>query len=182
MSLGADGHALPVKDLQEPIDIFIPRTLDILDEALFQLQHGRMWNYHKIKIPTNSTALLIYAKPLSEQNVLSVLTRRDLPPTVDHFERNFTTGSQSGHSSSDDDYLFLLSDTELFEGVYYIAVKYLSIFHDDEFVTGNYSVNYTLSTMLLECVYWSEEQSGWASDGCTVSRACLNCYGEVRLR
>ena len=188
LTLGSGGSMLPVNDLDEPIELFIPRESKADPPEQFSLRpNKRKWNYHMITLDKNNTAITVQVHPANSSDIIMAYVRRANRPTLTQYDLKFripleinnTEVDECNPPSPDEPFTLFLNDSQVFKGNYYIGLTYLAppSISVNGLINGdiNMTVNYTLLMFTSQCKYWDDAANKWKTDGCHVSIVCFQC-------
>ncbi|KAL1007239.1 hypothetical protein UPYG_G00083860 [Umbra pygmaea] len=155
-----DGSVIPVENLSEEIEIFLPRLEDGHDNSTI-LDLGN-YSTLMIDIPSPDVTLVLKMEPSEDIQFVLLLGYQDYPN-----DKKYEAKIQMPHQgySQDEQYTWVLAPSDLAGrvGLYYLVVKPIV-------AAGVKSVNatVTITSIAAQCKYWDETKSTWSEDGCRV--------------
>uniref|UniRef100_A0A3B3B6G3 Polycystic kidney disease 1 like 2a n=1 Tax=Oryzias melastigma TaxID=30732 RepID=A0A3B3B6G3_ORYME len=155
----ANGTEIPVENLPEEIEIFLPRTevgqenSTVLDLANFSTL--------MIDVPSPEVTLVLKLQPSEDLSFILLLGTKDYPN-----DTNYVAKTQFPlENANEEKFTWVLSpkDRTRDAGVHYLVMKPIV-------EPGIRSINATITVMSVaaQCKYWNESTSSWSEDGCRV--------------
>ncbi|KAM9302054.1 polycystin-1-like protein 2 [Gastrophryne carolinensis] len=154
-----DGSVIPIKDLQEYIEIMLPlNSVDNEQKNTFSLAN---FTSILVNVTSASLPLVIYVEP-SENIPLVLYLGYEYHPNKTSYDISFHL--PNGQYPGDHIYSWVINPEELSgEGTYYLT---LSLEMEDAFTWDHVSVSVTSFTS--QCVFWDEISHSWNNTGCYV--------------
>ncbi|XP_067303965.1 polycystin-1-like protein 2 [Pseudorasbora parva] len=154
-----NGSGIPVANLTEEIEIFLPRLGTAVTSSVLDLRNS---STSMITITTSRITLVLKLRP-SEELTLLVLLGYQRYPTEENNVAKVTFPRQG--NSQDERYTWVLgpSDMAIYEGIYYLHIRPVV-------GPGIKSVNasITITSITAQCIFWEENRSNWSDHGCRV--------------
>ncbi|XP_036066155.1 polycystic kidney disease protein 1-like 2 [Oryzias melastigma] len=156
----ANGTEIPVENLPEEIEIFLPRTevgqenSTVLDLANFSTL--------MIDVPSPEVTLVLKLQPSEDLSFILLLGTKDYPNDTNYVAK---TQFPLENANEEEKFTWVLSpkDRTRDAGVHYLVMKPIV-------EPGIRSINATITVMSVaaQCKYWNESTSSWSEDGCRV--------------
>ncbi|XP_056121756.1 polycystic kidney disease protein 1-like 2 [Rhinichthys klamathensis goyatoka] len=155
-----DGSVIPVANLTEEIEIFLPRLVDTaVNSSVLDL---RNFSTSTINITTPNIPLVLKLRPSEELTLVVLLGYQNYPTEENHVAK--VTLPQQG-DSQDQRYTWVLgpSDMAIDVGIYFLLIRPVV-------PPGVKSVNasVTITSITAQCIFWEETRSNWSDYGCRV--------------
>ncbi|XP_029000907.1 polycystic kidney disease protein 1-like 2 isoform X2 [Betta splendens] len=155
-----NGSVIPVENLPEEIEIFLPR-LDVGRENSTVLDLAN-FSTLMIDVPSPDVTLVLKTAPSEDISFMLLLGSRDYPS-----EKNYVAKAQFPleNSKEEEKYTWVLSPTDrrVDVGLHYLVIKPIV-------EPGIKSINttVTVTSIAAQCKYWNESASSWSEEGCRV--------------
>lgn len=154
-----DGVPIDMRNLVQDITIKLPQRTQqtTLQQQQFTLDFSRT-AYHKVNVNYSDITLTIDIKPTDSTTTLLVAVKYGERPTK-HQDYNYVLPV----NRSREPYRVRIASRP---GVYLIGVR-VALFNA---LSYKPKISYTVHIVASGCLFWSEEQTKWISDGCKASR------------
>uniref|UniRef100_A0A8C7X7D8 Polycystic kidney disease 1 like 2a n=1 Tax=Oryzias sinensis TaxID=183150 RepID=A0A8C7X7D8_9TELE len=156
----ANGTVIPVENLPEEIEIFLPRTdmgqenSTILDLAYFSTL--------MIDVPSPDVTLVLKLQPSEDLSFILLLGYKGYPNYTNYVAK---TQFPLENINEEEKFTWVLrpKDRTRDVGVHYLVIKPIV-------EPGVKSINATVTVISVaaQCKYWNESTSSWSEDGCRV--------------
>ncbi|XP_077057922.1 polycystin-1-like protein 2 [Siphateles boraxobius] len=154
-----DGSGIPVANLTEEIEIFLPRLDTAVNSSVLDL---RNFSTSMINITTPNITLVLKLRPSQELTLVVLLGYQNYPTEENHVAK--VTLPQQGNSQ-DQRYTWVLgpSDMTIDVGIYFLLIRPVV-------PPGVKSVDasVTITSITAQCIFWEETRSNWSDYGCRV--------------
>ncbi|TRY83191.1 hypothetical protein DNTS_000686 [Danionella cerebrum] len=155
----SNGSAIPVANLTEEIEIFLPRTNSAVDSSDLDL---RNFSTTVINVTTANITLVMMLNPNEDLTLMLLLGYQRQPTEQNHLAT--VTLPQQGNSK-DEKYTWVLGpdDITIDVGVYNLVIVPVVS-------PGVKSVNatVTVTAVMAQCIFWEENRANWSDYGCRV--------------
>ncbi|XDV17483.1 hypothetical protein PO909_023332 [Leuciscus waleckii] len=153
------GSGIPVANLTEEIEIFLPRLDTAVNSSVLDL---RNFSTLMINISTPNITLVLKLRPSKELTLVVLLGYQNYPTEENHVAK--VTLPQQGNSQ-DQRYTWVLgpSDMTIDVGIYFLLIRPVV-------PPGVKSVDasVTITSITAQCIFWEETRSNWSDYGCRV--------------
>ncbi|TRY93276.1 hypothetical protein DNTS_021652, partial [Danionella cerebrum] len=155
-----NGSEIPVENLTEEIEIFLPRTeMAEVNQTLLELGN---FSTVAINVLEPNISLVVKLDPSDETPLQLLLGFQDYPNDTNN-EARIQLPQDGG--SEEERYTWVLNPNEMRieAGVYYLLVRPVV-------GAGVNSTNASvfITTIAANCLYWDEMKANWSGDGCRV--------------
>ncbi|KAK7169828.1 hypothetical protein R3I94_000154 [Phoxinus phoxinus] len=154
-----DRSGIPVANLTEEIEIFLPRLDTAVNSSVLDL---RNFSTSMISITTPNIPLVLKLRPSKELTLVVLLGYQNYPTEENHVAK--VTLPQQGNSE-DQRYTWVLgpSDMTIDVGIYFLLIRPVV-------PPGVKSVDasITITSITAQCIFWEETRSNWSDYGCRV--------------
>ncbi|XP_066504104.1 polycystin-1-like protein 2 [Hoplias malabaricus] len=155
-----DTSDIKLKNLSEPIEIFLPRP-EALDPTVMDMSLNQGFAViASFNISDVSSTVIVSARP--DQNIsLQLLLSQT-------YQTNTSSAQQTTILTGDDDYRWLVTPEMLggINGTWYVNITPINYTSSQTLTLSVYFLNF-------KCVYWDTDQNQWSIAGCTVGPKSL---------